>query len=96
MPAPSSPQRHDPSTPVNQVVFLNFMKLIHRGVVDVEEANRQLDLLDFDPSWRFWGCNTVYSDGRSYHHYIKWENGSWANGSRDHTEQVRAIREGKA
>lgn len=90
------PQKPDPNTPVDQIVFLNFMKMIHRGDIEVEEANRQLDLLDFDPKVRFWGSHKTYNDGRVSIHSIKWENGKWTNGSRDHQEQVRKIRTGEA
>ena len=81
---------------MDQIVFLNFMKMIHRGEIGVEEANRQLDLLDFDPKSRFWGCRRTHSGGRINTHYIKWENGGWANGTADHKELIHKIRTGEA
>lgn len=95
MAAPTSPQHPDPNTPVDQIIFLNFMKMIHRGQIEVEEANRQLDLLGFDPTSRFWGCNIQHHNGRSYVHYIKWQDGAWANGTHDHQDTIRKIRTGQ-
>ena len=91
------PTEPSSATEPSVTIFLNFLKMIHRNEITVERANQELDSLDgFPAHTRFWGVHTVVdlTSGRASVHSIKWVDGGWQNGTKDHMNDIRNIRTG--
>ncbi|MBM4575650.1 hypothetical protein GS415_04860 [Rhodococcus hoagii] len=92
----SEPQEPSGEASPVQVIMLNLLKMTWAGTLTVEEANQFLDGCDgFPADQRFWQYHTTYKNGRSYIHHIRWADGHWQNGSREHRAEIESIRTGK-